>query len=548
MTITPVRDFAGKITHFIAVKQDVTERHLAEEALQRSEARFRELIDNTPFGLYRSRTDGSIEFCNPALARMLGYDSVAEVLRLNLTTDVYLDPQVRARLIAENRQRGLIESAEVEWRRKDGRPIRVRLSGRLLCDDAGNYSGAEVVVEDVTEQRMLEQQFRQAQKMEAIGRLAGGVAHDFNNMLNVILGYTDLLLDGVPEGDPRHKKLTEIRKAGDRAAALTRQLLAFSRKQVLQPVVLSLNGLVRETSSMLARLIGEHIQLKTILAPELWPVKADPGQIDQVLVNLAVNARDAMPNGGILTIETCNISLDENYARLHGIQLDSARDFVLLTVSDTGVGMSQEVLAHIFEPFFTTKEKGKGTGLGLATVYGIIKQSGGFIWAYSEPGQGSSFKVYLPGVSAASEVRPLPPRDAPAARTGETAGRTILVVEDEDALRNLLVSSLEQSGYNVLAASNPAVALALARDHAGPIDLLLTDMVLPAMDGLTLSQNIAHQRPGIRVIFMSGYTETSFRDPRGPLSEKEFLQKPFSHATLLEKIRVLLSTGPRSNS
>jgi CheY-like chemotaxis protein len=395
---------------------------------------------------------------------------------------------------------------------------------------------------------MLEQQFRQAQKMEAVGRLAGGVAHDFNNMLNVILGYTDLLLDGVPEGDPRHKKLTEIRKAGDRAAALTRQLLAFSRKQVMQPVVLSLNDLVRETSSMLGRLIGEHIQLKTILAPELWPVKADPGQIDQVLVNLAVNARDAMPNGGILTIETCNISLDENYARLHGIQLDSARDFVLLTVSDTGVGMSQEVLAHIFEPFFTTKEKGKGTGLGLATVYGIIKQSGGFIWAYSEPGQGSSFKVYLPGVSAASEVRPPPPRDAPAARTGETAGRTILVVEDEDALRNLLVSSLEQSGYNVLAASNPAVALALARDHAGPIDLLLTDMVLPAMDGLTLSQNIAHQRPGIRVIFMSGYTETSFRDPRGPLSEKEFLQKPFSHATLLEKIRVLLSTGPRSNS
>jgi nitrogen fixation negative regulator NifL len=547
MTITPVRDAAGKVTHFIAVKQDVTERHLAQEALQRSEARYRELIENSPYGMYRSRTDGSIDYCNPAFVKMLGYDSREEVLRLNMAKDVYADPLERQRVQEENRRAGTVKNFEVEWKRKDDKRIRVRLSGRLLQDESGEYTGAEIMVEDVTEQRALEQQFRQAQKMEAVGRLAGGVAHDFNNMLNVILGYADLLLDGVSPEDPRHKKLTEIRKAGDRAAALTRQLLAFSRKQVMQPVVLSLNDLVRDTSNMLARLIGEHIQLKTVLEKDLWPVKADPGQLDQVLINLAVNARDAMLEGGMLTIETRNVNLDEHYARLHGIQLDGARDFVLLTVSDTGAGMTQEVLSHIFEPFFTTKEKGKGTGLGLATVYGIVKQSGGFIWAYSEPGQGASFKVYLPRVQEA--VQPRAETALPAVEHDVAAApRTILIVEDEEALRNLLLSSLQETGFQVLAASNPAEALALTRDHAGQIDLLITDMVLPGMDGQNLARNVAALRPGIRVIFMSGYTETSFSKPGGAMEGKHFLQKPFSHAALLEKIRALLAGPPRPAS
>jgi signal transduction histidine kinase len=382
--------------------------------------------------------------------------------------------------------------------------------------------------------RKSEDQLRQSQKVEAIGRLAGGIAHDFNNLLTIITGYCDLLLGRMTADAPMRREIDEVNKAARRAASLTRQLLAFSRRQILEPRVLDLNGIVRETEKMLIRLIGEDIDLKILTAADLGRVKTDPGQIEQVLMNLAVNARDAMPRGGKLTIETANVDLDEAYAGTHVSVRPGS--YVRLAVSDTGTGMDRDTLAQIFEPFFTTKGPGKGTGLGLSTVYGIVKQSGGNIWVYSEPGRGTTFKIYLPRVAQAAEQ---PARDRRPPRMSRGT-ETILVAEDEAVLRELVRHILETSGYTVLVAADGAEAMATCDRHAGPIHLMLSDVVMPQMGGRELAERLAAVRPDMKVLYMSGYTSDAIVHHGMLKPGTHFLQKPFTPEGLTTKVREVL--------
>jgi nitrogen-specific signal transduction histidine kinase/CheY-like chemotaxis protein len=393
----------------------------------------------------------------------------------------------------------------------------------------------------VTEKRRLEQQLRQAQKMEAVGRLAGGVAHDFNNILGVIMGYADIVSRRLPRGDALAGKVAEILKAADRAAGLTRQLLAFSRKQILQPRVLDLNSVMGDMDKMLRRLIGEDVELKTRLQEHLGSVMADPGQMEQVIMNLAVNARDAMPEGGSLLLETRDVELDESYVQVHPSTRSGPH--VMLAVSDTGCGMDQETMARIFEPFFTTKDQGKGTGLGLSTVYGIVDQSGGSIDVYSEPGRGTTFKIYLPRVEGkaglAAVTAPAPP---------PKGSETVLLVEDEEALRSMIRETLEDGGYRVLEAATPQQALAIAGSHEGNIHMTLTDVVMPGMSGPDLVKRLALLRPGAAVVYMSGYTDDAIGQHGLLDASTHFLQKPFTSQQLLIKCREVLGSEDRVTS
>ena len=408
----------------------------------------------------------------------------------------------------------------------------VRLA-RLPFTDRNLIRGSFI---DITERKKLEERLRQSQKMESVGRLAGGIAHDFNNLLTVITGYSELMLSQLEERSPLVKEVEEIKRAGERASSLTQQLLAFSRRQVLQPRVIDLNEVVARVEKMLRRLIGEDVELRTVPCGELWSVKADPGQIEQVLVNLVVNARDAMPGGGVLTIETGNVSLDEGYSLGH-LPAQSGH-YVMLAVSDTGVGMDERTKSQVFEPFFTTKESGKGTGLGLSTVYGIVKQSGGYIWVYSEPGKGSTFKVYIPR----TEERAEDPRKAVPPVEDLRGEKTVLVVEDEGSILKLSAAVLGGYGYAVLAARGGEDALRIAGKHEGEISLLLTDVVMPGMGGRELYERILQRRPKIKVLYMSGYTDNAIvrrgvLDPGTP-----FLQKPFSPISLARKVKEVLET------
>ena len=508
------------------------ERQRAEQRLRASEAMYRSLVANSPFGIQRVSPDGRVLSANPALVTMLGYGSEEELLGLDLARDVYLVPQERDVNVREVLAQGQA-TVESEWKRKDGTRIRARRSGRAVRDARGEVAYFDIVVEDVTQQRAMERQLAQALKMEAVGQLAGGVAHDFNNLLTVILGSADLLLETVAADSPDRAEIADIKQAAVRAATLTRQLLAFSRQQVLQPQVLDLNEVVSGMQKMLGRLIGEDIELRTALDPALGTVRADPGQMEQIVLNLAVNARDAMPDGGQLTIETSNADLDAGYVATHGPAIPGP--YVLLAVTDTGTGMDQTTQAHVFEPFFTTKEQGKGTGLGLATVYGIVKQSGGLIWLYSEPGQGATFKVYLPRLTAA--VTAHVPNHAPHALKGT---ETILVVEDDKTVRSLTQRVLAGQGYTVLVAENGAAGLRLARGHAGAIDLLITDVVMPAMNGRELAKQFTEGHPQARVLFLSGYAGEAIAR-RGILEAGvNFLQKPFTIEALAQKVREVL--------
>jgi nitrogen-specific signal transduction histidine kinase/ActR/RegA family two-component response regulator len=390
-----------------------------------------------------------------------------------------------------------------------------------------------MIAEDVTERRALEEQLRQSQKMEAVGRLAGGVAHDFNNLLTVIRGYSELMLEEFADSDPLRDEVEEIKKAADRASGLTRQLLAFSRQQVLAPKVLDLNIVVGNMERLLKRLLGENIRLGSSLANELGRVKADPGQIEQVIMNLAVNAKDAMPRGGKLTIETANADLDETYTHEH-VGAKPGK-YVMLAVSDTGSGMSQDIRQRVFEPFFTTKEIGKGTGLGLSTVYGIVKQSEGYIWVYSEPGRGTSFKVYLPRVDEPADARPAPEP----AKSRYRGTETILLVEDEDGVRALVKQVLSRNGYTVLEARHGGEALLHCERRAEEIHLLVTDVVLEQMSGTELSSRLAQLRPGMKVLYISGYTDDAIVH-HGVKEGTHFLQKPFTTEALARKIRQVL--------
>jgi signal transduction histidine kinase/CheY-like chemotaxis protein len=409
-----------------------------------------------------------------------------------------------------------------------------------LFDESNVVTGVLGVFWDVTERKRLEEQLRQSQKMEAIGALAGGIAHDFNNLMTAVIGYSDLLKMRMQRDDPLLGDLDQIRRAGERAASLTGQLLAFSRKQVLQPQVLDINHVISDTEKMLRRIIGEHIDLVTIPGAALGRVSADPNQVQQVLLNLAVNGRDAMPRGGKLTIETGNVYLDGACARRR-VDVEPGA-YVLLAVSDTGCGMDAETVSHIFEPFFTTKEKGRGTGLGLATVYGIIKQSGGHIWVYSEPGKGSTFKIYLRRLdkSAASEAGPS------CAWEGALPGtETVLLVEDDEQVRNMAKKGLSLHGYDVIAAGNGEEALKVLEAHEGPVRILVTDVVMPGLSGGELALRIASTHPEMKILYVSGYTDSAIVHHGVLEAGVSFLQKPFTPGALARKVREVLD-GPRA--
>lgn len=520
----------------LSISRDITERRRAEEDLRRSEANFRSLVHDAPFGVLKVTLEGRILQANPALVKMLDYASEEEVCKLNMARDVYHVPKQRQRLVEEHLQKNEFHNVEVQWRRKDGNTITALLNGRRVAGPDGAQTYFEEFAEDITQRRILERQLFQSQKMEAIGRLAGGIAHDFNNLLGVILGHTEIL-EGSAGRDRRLQRSVEaIQSATQRAAGLTTQLLAFSRKQMVEPRILDLNVAVREIEKLLRRVIGEDIELLIRTQPGSGTIRIDPGQLDQILMNLVVNARDAMPNGGKLVLETSAVTLDDSYVGQHlGA---AAGPFVVLSISDTGCGMDQETLSHIFEPFFTTKEKGKGTGLGLSTVYGIVKHCGGYIMAYSEPGRGTTFKVYFPHVSGAPEA----PRAS--GRRAEVPGgkETVLLVEDETALRELTRGLLETAGYTVLEAANVEDAIRLAENAHCKIDLLLTDVVMPGMDGHELSRRLTSNCPSLKVLYMSGYTDDVIVH-KGVLNRgTTLLQKPFGRAGLLGKVRQVLDS------
>jgi two-component system cell cycle sensor histidine kinase/response regulator CckA len=503
---------------------DISERKESEEALRLSRERYRSVIDTSRDGLlfFDLATRRVLE-SNPAFQRMLGY-SAEELSALSLYD---FAPDDRASVDANIHRLVDQETLTIPnrtFRRKDGKEVTVEIDA-VLIEEKGRRTVFNVV-HSLAERRLLEEQLRQAQKMEAVGRLAGGVAHDFNNLLTAILGYAELLLDSDPSPEVQHSA-DEIRKAGERAAALTKQLLAFSRKQVLQPKILDLNEVLAEVDGLLRRTLGEDVSYEAERDPDLWRVLADPGQLQQVLLNLAVNARDAMAEGGVLRIATRNVSL--RAANLPEVPKVAEGDYVLLEVSDTGHGMDAEVLSHAFEPFFTTKERGKGTGLGLSTVYGIVKQSGGYVHIESEPGKGTCVLVYLTRVhGAADSLSNVTPRFLPRGGT-----ETILLVEDEESVRRLASLLLERSGYRLLVASSAEEALETARGYAGQIDLLLTDVVLPGLNGRRLADLLSPDRPSMKVVFASGYF-----DERGILEPgSDFIQKPFNPETLARSIR-----------
>ena len=512
----------------VAFVLDISDRKLAEKSLRHSESQFRALFENALDAVLIANDLGVCVDANPAACNLLGV-SRNEVLGNTINAFTDQDNPVAASLLLEQFLKEGTLRGELRLRRPDGKILEVEFSAT-----ANFLPGRHLaLLRDVTERRKLEAQLLQSQKLESVGMPAGGIAHDFNNLLTVITGYSDLTLTRLDKADPLALYVEEIQKAADRAASLTRQLLAFSRKQLMKPRVLDLNAVIANIEKMLGRLVGEDMELRTLPAIGLGRVKADPGQIEQVILNLVVNARDAMPQGGKITIETSNIYLDEAYARRH-IAVQSGW-YVMLVVSDTGHGMDAEIQKYIFEPFFTTKEQGKGTGLGLSTVYGIVKQSGGSIWVYSEVGLGTSFKIYLPLVEeqdTLSQERVGCPQEA--------GTETVLLAEDEEMVRNLAHETLMMHGYTVLKASNAGEALLFCQQHEGPIHLLLTDVVMPGMGGKELAERVGTLRPDTRVLYMSGYTDDAIVH-HGILDEDvAFIGKPFTpNALVLKVVEVL---------
>jgi PAS domain S-box-containing protein len=520
------------------------ERASLLEQLRAAEQRYRRLAENAPDIVFRYELQPRrrFDYVNPAVATVTGYSP----------EEYYADPDLPFGIVRPEDQQ-LLETifkgdfssgtaVTLQCRHKNGSTVWIEQRSLCVKDAAGQLIAVEGIARDITERRNLEEQFRQAQKMEAVGQLAGGVAHDFNNLLTAIIGYSDIALKSLDQGHSLRPDIMEIKLAGERAATLTSQLLAFSRKQILQPRVLDLNEAVIGMEKMLRRLIGEDIELVSCPDPALGRVRADPGGIEQIILNLAVNARDAMPKGGKLTIETANIELDESYARTHTSVRPGA--YVMLAVSDDGIGMSPETQAHIFDPFFTTKGEGRGTGLGLSTIYGIVKQSGGNIWVYSEPGQGTTFKIYLPRVDDAVTFLDT---TTPAA-TKQGGSETVLLVEDADVVRKLVSAILQEQGYQALVARDGSEALKISERHPGPIHLLLTDVVMPKMTVRELVQRLGYSRQETRVVYISGYTDDAIVH-HGVLEEGvDFLQKPFTAEALLRKIREVLDRLPGPSS
>jgi PAS domain S-box-containing protein len=482
-------------------------------------------------------------YVSPSVQHLLGYlpeEILGKDLVATLTPEsqAYADSRLTAVLarFAGGDESVRTQVHQIDQARKDGSIARTEVAITLLQNQEGRVSEILGVTRDVTERLQVEARLLQAQKLESVGRLAGGVAHDFNNLLTVINGYCDMLTSELPPDDASYEVVTEIRTAGERAAALSGQLLVLSRKQVVQTREVNLNDIIREVEKMLGRVIGEDIQLESALSPTLGCVLADPGQLHQILMNLVVNARDAMPNGGSLLIETMNLDLEQGFIGPHA-EVQAGR-YVQLKVTDTGTGMTQEVLSHLFEPFFTTKKAGEGTGLGLATVYGIVQQCGGSIWVYSQPGQGTNFTIYLPRIERSATAQSEPAMLTPTVRGTET----ILLVEDQDQLRKMTLRVLQGHGYNVLEAADPEAALLHVTSNEGVIHLLLTDVVMPGMTGPELADRIKQLRPRIEVVFMSGYSERALLDRQVMESAGAYLAKPFSPKSLAAKVREVLDS------
>jgi two-component system cell cycle sensor histidine kinase/response regulator CckA len=534
----PHRDANGNVVGLLGISRDITDRKRAEEEIRQSQEKLRIHLEHTPLAVIEWDTEAQVTAWNPSAERLFGFSS-QEAMGQHasfIVPPTFLEHvhKVGQDLLS---QKGGTRSTNDNLT-KDGRTISCEWYNTPLVDESGRVLGVASLVQDVSEQVALEERLRQSQKMEAIGRLAGGVAHDFNNLLTVIMGYSQILTDGLSAASPLADATTQIRAAADRAAGITRQLLAFSRKQVLLPRVIDLNDIMMNLDTMLRRLIGEDVEVLTVPGRDLGTVKADPGQIEQVIMNLALNARDAMPNGGKLTLETENTELDDAYAREHS-PLQPGR-YVMLAVSDTGTGMSPAMQAHIFEPFFTTKEVGKGTGLGLSMVYGIVKQSGGYIWVYSEPGQGTTFKIYLPRVDQPAEGIGAEKRPAAVQRGTET----ILLVEDDVQLRQLATSVLSHCGYKILSAASTEEGLALCRANHRDIRLLVTDVIMPGMNGQQLAEQVKQISPRTRVLYISGYTSNAIVHYGVLDPGLWFLPKPFSLSALVAKVREVLDASP----
>jgi two-component system cell cycle sensor histidine kinase/response regulator CckA len=543
VAVDPLLDEEGSLLGAVQTMSDITKRKQAEEALRSSEEKYRAILENLEDGYYEVDVAGNFTFFNDPECRILGY-SREELIGVNNRD--YTDPET-AKKVYEVFNKVYktgepVKRFEFEVIRKDRTRGFIEISVSLIRDAKGEGAGFRGIARDITERKReeeernaLQEQLSQFQKMETIGQLAGGVAHDFNNLLTVITGYTDLLLNSIKPNNPLYPDTIEIKKASEKAESLTRQLLAFSRKQALQPKVLDLNGLVSNMDKMLRRLIGENIQLVTVLTEDLGKIKADPGQIEQVIVNLAVNARDAMSDGGKLTIETANVKLDEQYTRTHISVIPGL--YVMFSLSDTGTGITEEIKERIFEPFFTTKEKGKGTGLGLSTVYGIVKQSGGNISVYSEPGHGTTFKIYLP--RADEDVESLKPTEV--STESFQGSETILLVEDEEVVQRVTAVILQNGGYTVLEATDGEEALRLVQEHNGnPIDLVVTDVVMPRISGVRLAKYLFALCPKIKVLYMSGYMDNALIQQEILKPGMPYIQKPFTPEDLARKVREVL--------
>ncbi len=537
ISLSPIQTRSGPMV--IAAIRDVTERKRREQEIRSlnrqldADAAYRSMVKHAPYGIYRvDLQDESFLTVNPALVQMLGYPDEQEVLHLSIPRDVYRNhPEYLARR-EQNRKERHFQGVEVEWKRRDGISLFVRLSGRRGKNEHGEEY-IDIVAEDITDRRKLEEQFQQSQRLEAVARLAAGVSHDFNNLLGVITGYSWMLANDPATLEAQREKIDGILQAASSAVLLTRQLLAVSCKQVLQPAVLSLNAVVSEMGKMLNRVIAEDIKLVLEPASDLGSVKVDRTQIEQVLLNLVINARDAMPRGGSITIQTSNEHLDERYVAAH-VDVKPG-DYVMLAVSDNGIGMDKATQARAFEPFFTTKEPGKGTGLGLASVYGIVKQSGGHIWLYSEPGVGTTFKMYFPRVYRTAESAGA--RLHPEAYRGS---ETVLLVEDHALLRKMTAAMMRGMGYTVLETDGAEAALQAVADHQGDIHLLVTDVVMPSMNGLELREKVTALRPGIRTLLISGYSGDVISHYGDIGRGSALLEKPFSTESLGLRLRELL--------